>query len=170
MFMTAHRVLCAAGRQIVNCSLQGFLTLIGLGCVSIRRRFAPARHPSQRLGHVLERRREIRDGDECEQQSGDPEEVIVGEQGYKRQDGDDLELDLLSLVRNALRQGMQREIEDYDSEHHQDQEHNHDVERHVGFARRSDEHGQMVGRIRMDRCSRHGLFPVLGSQRRVASN
>lgn len=103
--------------------------------------------------HLLNRSRDaaketakIRDVDECQQQTGDPEDVHVREEREQAEDGNDLELDLMPLVRHALRQRVQAQEQNAKSEDTQDKQDRHRDHKGIGLARRGDEHRQMLGR------------------------
>ena len=59
------------------------------------------------IGNAAHRRAEIRQVDHGEQQARDPEDMHVGKERDQAEHGDDLELQLLRLVRHALGQAVQ---------------------------------------------------------------
>src|SRR5262249_62304602 len=69
-------------------------------------------HLLDRAGDPRQRRAEIGYVDECQDQAGDPEDVLVREQGDEAQDRDHLHLHLVRLVRDLLGQRVQPEEKD----------------------------------------------------------
>jgi hypothetical protein len=112
-----------------------------------------ARHcPGDRLersGDPAERVPEVRQIDYGEQKARYPEDVHVREEGDQAEDGDDLELEFMSLVGDALGKRMQPEEENSDGQHGPDQEQCHEDHETVGLTGSSDERRQMVGSGRM---------------------
>ena len=95
-----------------------------------------------------------------EQEADDPEDVHVREQGYKPQHRDDLELQLVRLVRHALRQRVQAQEQVADRQHGDDQDDGHDRHQDVAFTGCLDERGHVVDRGRMLFCRHLGLQRV----------
>ena len=83
---------------------------------------ADARQLLEGTRHPAERGPEIRKIDESQQQSRNPEDVHVREEGQQTEHCDDLELQLMALVGHALRQRMQAQEENTDRQHRNDQE------------------------------------------------
>ena len=80
---------------------------------------------SARPRDPVERAAEIGNVDQREQQAGHPEDMHVREQGKQAQHGDDLELQLVALVRHALGKGVQAQETDTDRQNGDDQEDGH---------------------------------------------
>ena len=80
-----------------------------------------AGHLLERPGDPAQRPSEVGKVDQGEQQASHPEDVHVGEEGQQAQHGDDLELQLVGLVRHALGQRVQAKEQDTDRQHGQDQ-------------------------------------------------
>src|SRR5262249_53549583 len=103
---------------------------------------------------------EIGKVDQRQQQTGNPEDVLVREQGNEAQHGDDLELQLVAPVRDALGQGVQSEEQDTDAQNGAEENHGHDHHEHVGLAGGGDERRQMVGCYRVNGGVSHTAPPV----------
>ncbi|QVL50490.1 MAG: hypothetical protein KFB96_08730 [Thiocapsa sp.] len=73
----------------------------------------------------------------------------MGEEREEPQHRDDLELHLLTAMRQLLGQRMELEIKDADTDHGDQHEDGHRHEQHIGFPRRGDEGWQVVdcGRV-----------------------
>ena len=107
----------------------------------------------------LERRAEVGDLDERQDQADDPEDVQVGEQGDQAQDRHDLHLHFLGLVREVLGQRVQPEEEDAKRDDAERQEYAHHDHEHVRLTRRGDEHRQMFDGLRMKNGVSHVHLP-----------
>ena len=102
-----------------------------------------------RIRYAAQWRAEIRKIDQREQQARDPEQMHMGEERQKSQDGDDLKLQFLRLVRHPFGQRVQTQIEIADRQDGDDQKDTHHDHPDVRFAGRRDEGRQMVGSQRM---------------------
>src|SRR5207248_2169541 len=84
---------------------------------------------------------EIGDIDHGKQQSCYPEQVDVREERQQAQNGHDLELQFLRLVRHALREAMQSQIERSDPDEGSNQKNAHHHHQDIGPAPRSEVEG-----------------------------
>src|SRR5215211_299579 len=75
----------------------------------------------------------------------------MGEEGQKAQHGDDLELQLVTPVRNPFGQGVQTKEQDTDRQNGNEQKHGHSHHEDVGLAGGGNERWQMVGSCRVRR-------------------
>src|SRR5215208_3047838 len=84
----------------------------------------------------------------------------VSEERKKAEDSDNLELNLMAPVRQALRHGVQpkeQAAEQQNGEHQNDAQYNHE---HVRITRSGDERRQMLGGSRVKLV--HSVAPVVG--------
>lgn len=95
-----------------------------------------------RPGDPLQRRLEIGQVNECQEQASDPERVDVREQRQQTEDGDDFELQL--LVAETFGQGMKTEENGAQSENDCDQHNGGNDHQDVGVARSGQEPRQMM--------------------------
>ena len=93
-------------------------------------------------GDPLQRRLEIGQVYECQEQASDPERVDVCEQRQQAEDGDDFELQL--LVAQPFGQGMKPEENSAQSENNRNQHDCRDDHQDVGLARSGQEPWQMT--------------------------
>jgi hypothetical protein len=86
---------------------------------------------------------------EGEEQGCYPEEVVVREQGEKRENRHELHLPTVAPVRNAIGQGMQLKVQvPYDEDDHKEHD-DHCNEQNVGLPWSRNEVRQMMGRKRV---------------------
>ncbi len=83
--------------------------------------------------------------DEGDQEGGDPEDVVVGEEREQGQHAHDLNLNLACPVRDVLGERMEAKVEEPHGEHDDDEEDDHRVEQAVRLTGCRDEERQMVG-------------------------
>jgi len=100
---------------------------------------------------------EIRNVDEGQQQARHPENMHVREERYQAEDRNNLELDLVAFVRDALGQCVQAQEENAEADHCDSKGDRHDDHEHIGLARCGNKKGQMFGRSGMRRLSRRGI-------------
>jgi hypothetical protein len=101
------------------------------------------------VGDAAHRRAEIRQVDQGQQQSRNPEDMHVGEKRNQAEDGDDLELQLLRFVRHALGQAVQFPVQGahpQEGRHKEKAHHHHQGVRPVGTG---NEKRQMMGGCQM---------------------
>ena len=101
--------------------------------------------PFRRSGDTIERAAEIREIDECQQQTRDPEDVHVGEEGKQAQHGDDLELQLVPAMGHALGQGVDAQEQQAEGDDGDKQENAGAQEHGIGPVRTWQEEGQVMG-------------------------
>ena len=93
---------------------------------------------------------EVRNIDQRQQQTCDPEDVHMGEKGEQAQHGDDFELKLMGLC--AMRSGKYAAAGTAaPGQHGNDQNHGHDHHQDIRLAGGGDERRQMVGSGRIKR-------------------
>ena len=109
-------------------------------------------------------RAKVRKVDHRKQQARDPEQMHMGEQRQKPQDGDDLELQFLRLVSHPLGQRVQLQIEVANRQDGDDQEDTHHDHPDIRLAGRRDETRQMVRSQRMKLIAQ--MFLHVSSQHR----
>ena len=75
----------------------------------------------------------------------------MGEERQEAKHGDDLELQLVTLVRQALRQRVQLQEEVAEYQHDDDQHDRRDDQKDIGLAWRGDERREMMrgGRVKL---------------------
>src|SRR5215207_9891019 len=89
--------------------------------------------------------------------------MAVGEEGQEPKHGDDLELKLVTLVRQALRQRVQLQEKVAEDQHDDDQHNRRDNQKDIGLAWRGDERRKMMrgGRVNL---GTHAAAPVEDSK------
>src|SRR4029077_21097670 len=116
------------------------------------------RHGFGRSRYAGDRGDEVGEVDIGQKQSCEPENMFIGKKRQQAEHRDNIELNLLGLVRQSLRQRMDGEKNHAEKHDHGDHEYHRDIVEHVGLAGRGDEERQMVGRYRIGCCAQ-GLLP-----------
>ena len=111
----------------------------------------PVGDPLEGACHPSERCSEIGKVDQREQQAGHPKGMDVGEERQEAKHGDDLELQLVPLVRQALRKRMQLQEEVAEYEQYDDQYDRRNNQKDIGLAGRSNERREVMrgGRVKL---------------------
>ena len=97
-------------------------------------RLCDARDGGQEVGQI----------DKGENESREPEDVLIGEQREQAKNGNDIELHFLRPVRHPFGERMDGEKQDadaYDAKHHKPHD---DIKQHIGLAGRRDEERQIM--------------------------